>query len=146
MTEHFLVNFVTEGEIIPSQLFSLQKIYMEKKIVGREFITPLFYEDPPWYYLSPLLFKFCLEPSPLQPPPPLLFLSPCRHCSFWLHGWSRQIWWVILLNEIKDQQMSSLDTSVTEGLCVFDATWHQTDHLTLVWLFACTLIWYHTHK
>ena len=47
MTEHFLVNFVTEGEIIPSQLFSPQKIYMEKKIVGREFITPLFYEDPP---------------------------------------------------------------------------------------------------
>ena len=145
MTEHFLGNFVTEGEIIPSQLFSPQKIYMEKKIVGREFITSLFYEDPPWYYLSPLLFKLCLEP-----PPSNLHL----HCSFchlvatspWLHVWSRQIWWVILLNEIKDQQMSSLDTSVTEGLCVFDATRHQTDHLTLVWLFACTLIWYHTHK
>ena len=48
-------------------------------VVGRGFLTPLFYEDPHYIACPPLFSRFCPTPLPhhLQPPPPLLFLLPC---------------------------------------------------------------------
>ena len=75
-----------------------------------------------------------LPPFPIttNPPPPLLFL--------WLNGWWCLVWCAILLNDIMDLHMPSLDTLVTEGAwCMFYATWRQVE----VWdLTKCGFCWY----
>ena len=89
--------------VIDSYFYSLKLV---STIVGRGFLTPLFYGDP--------------VPPKLLPPPPPLF------SSFWLNGWSRHIWCAIWLNDIRDLHMSSLVALVPEGpWCVFYATMHQ---------------------
>ena len=91
-------------------------------IVGRVFLTPIFYEDPP-YIAYP---RFQILSNTLPRPPsstPIVFFV---FLFLWLNGWSRHIWRVILLNDNTDLQMSTLGTLVQEGpCCVFYATWCQ---------------------
>ena len=96
-------------------------------IVGRGFLTPLFYKDPP--------------------PPPPLSLLPC------LFGWMSDHATSVLLclmNDIIDHlNILRLGTLVQAALCcVFYTTRHQ-----IYWrfasddmVFASILIWYHTHR
>ena len=75
------------------------KFLKSLKIVDRGMLTPLFYEDPPMYPISP--FSNVAHPPQLpchlQPPPPLFFLLSC------------------LLNDDIDLNMSSLGSLVPEG-------------------------------
>ena len=90
------------------------------------------------------IFKFCL-------PPPSVFKSLHRHLQpplpsvlsvfmfLWLNGWSRHIWWTILLNDNMDLYMSILGALVPEGLwCVFHETrrqvyWSLTHSVVFYW-------------
>ena len=98
---------------------------MEKSlyVVGREVLTPLFYEDPPYIAYHSPLFKFyptLTLPCHLQPPPPTVLSV---FLFLWLNGWSQHIWCAILLNDNMDLNMSSLGTLVPERpWCVFFAT------------------------
>ena len=95
----------------------------DQGIVGRGFLTPLFYEDSPTY---PPFFKFC----PNDPPPssastfnPNALFVPW---FLWLNGWSCHIWFIILLSDIMDLYMSRFCTLVPEWPCsVFYATRNQ---------------------
>ena len=93
---------------------------------------------PPIYILS--------NPSP--PSPPTFTSTAIFDVLFlWLNGWSCHSWCVILLNDIVDLYMSSLDTLIPEELAMcfvqlgvkFTEVWH------IMWLFPDNLIWYHTH-
>ena len=82
---------------------------------------------------SPHLFKFCstLLLSLLSPtPPPLLILLSC------FFGWMGIT--PTLMIDIMNLHMSSLRSL----MCVvkFNVVWY------IMWFFADTLIWYHTHK
>ena len=64
----------------------------------------------------------------------------------WLNGWSRHIWYAILLNDNMDLQISSLGTLVPKGpWCVFYATRRQVYWGLTHMFFTGTLIWYYTH-
>ena len=107
-----------------------------------------FYEDlsimPIRLPSPPISVKFCYPPPPnLHPTSTALFVA----LFLWLYGWSRHIWCAILLNDIMDPRISSLGTLVVpeRPCCVFYATRRQLYFWQITWIFAWTLIWYHTH-
>ena len=96
------------------------------------------------HILPPFIFKYCpTHPKPLSP---LLFLLPALFPL--LNGWSRQIWCVVLLNDIMDLRLASLGILIPEEPCC--AFYTKGIIATKVWhmmsFFVITLIWYHTHK
>ena len=115
---------------------------------------PLYFMKNPQYCLPPPpLFFIKFYPTPLPPPFPLLS-NPYTHCCFFclvsLAEWMivPHLICCILLNDIRDLQMSSLVTQYQKNLDVcfmqqgirFTEAWH------IVWFFAGTLIWYSIHK
>ena len=52
-----------------------------------------------------------LAPPPLPPPAALSVVS-----NLWLNGWSRPIWFAILVNNIMDLHISSISKFLPEGL------------------------------
>ena len=88
---------------------------------------------------------YCLLPSfsnfvQTYPHPPPLSVSPLTPTStalsgvlfLWLNGWSCHIWCTILLNDI-DPDVCFMQQGIK-----FTEAWH-------TWIFAGTLIWYHTN-
>ena len=118
--------------------WSLKFNSLNRYIVGRGVLTPLFYKDP--LILPTPLFSNFVPPTPTAHSI-ILFL--------WLNGWWRHIWCAILLNDIMDLHMRNLGILVPEGIgCFF---MQQGVKFTEVWhkilFFAGTLIWCYTqHK
>ena len=113
-------------------------------IIGAGFLTLLIYMETPSILLPTLFFQI----FPISLPrvsnynPAALFVA----LFHWLNRWLCHIWCVILLNTIMDLHMLSLSTLVPKDFDVcfmkqgvtFTEVWH------IMWLFASTLIWYHT--
>ena len=112
-------------------------------MVGRGVLTPYLMKSP-LYCHPPPFFKFCQPPPFLLPPTPTLpALSVVLF--LWLDGWSRYITCTILLNDIMDLQMPSVGTLVPEGpWCVLCNKTSSLPSWHIMWLFAGTVIWYHT--
>ena len=112
-------------------------------MVGGGVLT-LYLMQFPLYCHPPPFFKFCQPPPFLLPPTPTLpALSVVLF--LWLDGWSRYITCTILLNDIMDLQMPSVGTLVPEGpWCVLCNKTSSLPSWHIMWLFAGTVIWYHT--
>ena len=64
----------------------------------------------------------------------------------WLNGWSRHVWYAILLNVFMNLRMSILGTLVPEGpWCVFHATRHHLHWGLFFWYSDLILDTTHTH-
>ena len=65
----------------------------------------------------------------------------------WINGWWCHIWYVLLLNDIRDLYISTLGTLVREQpwYVFMQQSLKFTDFWHIIWLFAGTLIWYHKH-
>ena len=97
----------------------------------------------------PPFFRFCPTSYPTSLSPPTPTLTVLSNVLFlWLNGWSRHIWYAILLSNNMDLHMFSLGTLVPEGPSC--ALWKKSINFTevwdIMWFFTGALIWYHTYK
>ena len=108
-----------------------------KPIVGRGFLTPLFYEDSPF-------FKFCpTPPLYLQPPPPMLFLLSNFFDWMGCRATFDVLFYLVILC-IYSCWVSWYLCNRRTLLCFIQQDVKFTEVWHIMQFLAGTLIWYHT--